>query len=109
MDFICFTEKYQQKKTNCIRDLLKNQQLLIIETYKKYRNKLNTLLRLAKQSYYCDLLDQEKNNIKNTWKVLNSIISFQNKAFALKNLFQIMQPILVPYKLLRTLINTLLT
>ena len=35
-----------------------------IESYKKYRNKLNTLLRLAKRNYYCDLLDQEKNNIK---------------------------------------------
>ena len=50
-----------------------------IESYKKYRNKLNTLLRLAKRNYYCDLLDQEKNNIKNTWKVLNSIIRTKTK------------------------------
>ena len=45
-----------------------------IDKYKKFRNKLNSLLRFAKQSYYCDMLDKERNNIKNTWKVLNSII-----------------------------------
>lgn len=45
-----------------------------IETYKKYRNRLRYVLRLAKQSYYSDLFKRERNNMKNTWKVLNSII-----------------------------------
>ena len=44
------------------------------ESYKKYRNKLNTTLRLAKQNYFSNLLEKEKNNMRNTWKVLNSII-----------------------------------
>ena len=44
------------------------------EIYKKYRNKLNTTLRLAKQIYFSNLLGKEKNNMRNTWKVLNSII-----------------------------------
>ena len=44
------------------------------ETYRKYRNRLNYALRLAKQNYFSNLLEQEKNNMKNTWKILNSII-----------------------------------
>ena len=44
------------------------------EIYKKYRSKLNTTLRLAKQNYFSNLLEKEKNNMRNTWKVLNSII-----------------------------------
>ena len=45
-----------------------------IEKYKSYRNKLNSVLRLAKSNYYSVLLNQEKNNMRNTWKILNSII-----------------------------------
>ena len=45
-----------------------------IEKYKKYRNKLNSTLRLAKRNYFADLLEKEKNNMRNTWKVINSII-----------------------------------
>jgi hypothetical protein len=45
-----------------------------IDKYKRYRNKLNTILRLTKQSYFCDILEKEKFNMRNTWKVLNSII-----------------------------------
>ena len=44
------------------------------ETYRKYRNRLNYTLRLAKQNHFSNLLEQEKNNMRNTWKILNSII-----------------------------------
>ena len=35
---------------------------------------MNTTLRLAKQNYFSNVLEKEKNNMRNTWKVLNSII-----------------------------------
>ena len=41
------------------------------------RDKLNTLLRLAKKNYFSSQLDREKNNMKNkAWTILNSIPRF---------------------------------
>ena len=42
--------------------------------YKKYRNKLTHLLRIAKKSNFSKKLDKVKNNIKQTWKLLNNIM-----------------------------------
>ena len=39
-----------------------------------YKNKLTTILRNSEKMYYSTLLDKEKNNIKGTWKILNTII-----------------------------------
>ncbi len=50
-----------------------------VENYKRYRNKLNTLLRVAKRNHYANLLDMEKNNMRNTWKIINSIIRHKSK------------------------------
>ena len=50
-----------------------------ISKYKNYRNKLNTLLTLAKQNYFSSQLDREKHNMKNTWKILNSILRSSKK------------------------------
>ena len=44
-----------------------------------YRNKLNSLLRLSKQNYFSSQLDKEKHNMRNTWKVLNSILRCPKK------------------------------
>ena len=48
------------------------------ETYKKYRNRLNTTLRLAKQNYFSNVLEKEINNLRIAWKILNSIIRPNN-------------------------------
>ena len=42
--------------------------------YKAYRNKLTSILRYCDKNYYINLLEQEKNNVKGTWKILNTII-----------------------------------
>ena len=44
-------------------------------SYKRYKNKLNHYLRLAKPSYYEVKLKTLKNNIKRTWNILNQIIN----------------------------------
>ncbi len=60
-----------------------------IAKYKQYRNKLNSLLRTAKRNYYSELLEDEKNNMRNTWKIINSIIrkktKTSNEKFVLDN------------------------
>ena len=55
-----------------------------LEKFKKYRNKLNCTLRLAKQNYYCDLLKSEKNYMRNTWKIINSIIRSKSNTYSEK-------------------------
>ena len=44
------------------------------EKYRMYRNRLNCTLRLAKKNYFSNLLENENNNMRNTWKILNSIL-----------------------------------
>ena len=44
-------------------------------SYKRYKNKLNHYLRLAKRSYYEVKLKTLKNNIEGTWNILNQIIN----------------------------------
>jgi exonuclease III len=63
-----------RRKNILYNNSLKKTTDVNIVKYKKYRNKLNSTLRLAKQNYFCDLLEKEKNNMRNTWKVLNSIL-----------------------------------
>ena len=40
----------------------------------RYRNDLTSLLRSAKQNYYSEQFEKEKSSIKNTWKVINSVL-----------------------------------
>ena len=46
--------------------------------YKTMNNKVNRLLRTAKKNYFSTPLQKEKNNIKNTWKILNNILNKNN-------------------------------
>ena len=43
--------------------------------HKKFRNKLNHLLRIAKRKYYEGKLENAKSNTKNTWKILNEVLN----------------------------------
>ena len=35
-----------------------------------YRNKLSSLLKNAEKTYYADLLESNKSNLKKTWNIL---------------------------------------
>lgn len=43
--------------------------------YKEYRNKLNHSLRIAKRLYYGKKLNESKNNLRVTWRVLSDLIN----------------------------------
>ena len=43
--------------------------------YKIYRNLLSTLMKKSKKAYYDKYFERNRNNIKNTWKGIKSLIS----------------------------------
>ena len=45
-----------------------------LEKYKKYKNKLTKILRSCEKHYFDKILKEQSNNIRGTWKILNSII-----------------------------------
>ena len=49
------------------------------QLYKQYRNKLNKLLHIAEQQHYDNLLKENKNNLKSSWRIMKEIIS-KNKS-----------------------------
>ena len=57
------------------KKFLKSPSPLNESSYKRYKSKLNHYLRLAKGSYYEVKLKTLKNNIKETWNILNQIIN----------------------------------
>ena len=62
-------------RKDCTKSFLVNLLRFKMETYKKYRNRLNFALKLAKRNYFTTLSVKDKNNnnnnMRNTWKVLN--------------------------------------
>jgi transaldolase len=52
----------------------KNEQI-----YKKYKNKLNHVIKTAKKKYYESLLIKHKQNSRMVWKTLNEILNKPNK------------------------------
>ena len=45
--------------------------------YTRYRNVLTKVLRIAKRNYYYTQFENEKNNVKNTWKIIHSVLNKQ--------------------------------
>ena len=55
--------------------------------YKAYRNKLNTLIRIAKCNYFSGRFESVKNNLKETWKLINQVINKSKRKPSLPNTF----------------------
>ena len=50
-----------------------NKKNSIIE-YKMYRHLYNRLIRIAKEAYYSEQIEQHRGNISKTWKILNKLL-----------------------------------
>lgn len=63
------------KKRNSLIKKLKNEPTneCLKKQIKEFRNKLNSEIRTLKNKYYNKLFDDKKNNIKETWKLLNEV------------------------------------
>ena len=64
-----------KKKRNLYVKFLKRRSSESEQRYKTYKNKLNSIMTRCKKDYYTNLLQSHKNNIKETWKVLNGILN----------------------------------
>ena len=76
-----------RKKNNLYKRFLNNPNSQIEIKYKQYRNKLNHSLRIAKRLYFENKIEQHKNDIKSTWKVLNEILNRKNCQRKLPSIF----------------------
>ena len=57
------------------KKMIKNKSFTKINYYKKYKNILTSLLRLSKKLYYSNKINNNKNNIKYTWSIINNLIN----------------------------------
>lgn len=63
-----------KKKNNLYKKLIKNRTSEAELKYKKYKNKLTSILREAKKDYYAELLNSKRNDIQGIWNTLNNVM-----------------------------------
>ena len=81
-------QKACKKKNTLYKDFLKKRTIEAELTYKTYKNKLVRIMKSSKRDYYSKVLEENKSNIKNTWKVLNDIIKKGAGKITFPNYFQ---------------------
>ena len=64
-----------KQKNKLYKQYLKRRSDDVFCKYKNYKNKLTSILRKAERMHYLSQLDNVRNNLTKTWKILNSIIS----------------------------------
>ena len=76
------------KKKNRLYKMFLSCRSLAAETiYKTYKNKLTSILRLSKKTYYSKLLVEHRNNIAETWQILRTVIGKHLKHSSYPNHF----------------------
>lgn len=68
------------REKNRLERLAKLWPLTYGETFRKYRNKLSTILRNAKNQYYKEKLKLNQGNPKFHWNTINSLLGGTSKA-----------------------------
>ena len=68
-------QKSIKTKYNLYKKYLRHPSLHNETRYKKYKNRLNHLLKIPKRNHYDDKFENAKGNLKQTWKILNEIIN----------------------------------
>ena len=63
------------RKTKLYKDVVHKKSLEAESKYKKYRNILSKIIRDAKRLYYQRLFQENKNNGRKTWQLLNEVTS----------------------------------
>ena len=62
------------KKNMLYRQFLRNRCPQSENKYKRYKNRLTSILRVSEKMHYSKLLEQNVNNSKGTWKILNNVL-----------------------------------
>ena len=55
-----------------------NPSVINLNKYKRYRNKLTSVIRLARKTYYSNEMKKNKNNTNSVWKLINTLIGGKN-------------------------------
>lgn len=76
-----------KKKNHLYRLFMKSRTKVAEKRYKIYKNRLTNIMRENKKNYYQRLLEQHRNNIQGTWKILNDIIKNGRKEHVLPSYF----------------------
>ena len=63
------------EKNKLYRQQLENKSERNRVKYRSYRNKLNSIIRFARQNYFENKFNKFNNDTKNTWKVLREILN----------------------------------
>ena len=64
-----------KKKNILYKRFLKSRSEVAEIRYKSYKNKLTSILRQCEKEYYSNLLEESKQNIKETWKIVNKLLN----------------------------------
>ena len=64
-----------KRKSKLYHRYVNNPSVSNENTYKRFKNKLNHLLRMAKRECYENQIKYAESNIKHTWKILNELIN----------------------------------
>ena len=76
-----------KRKNKLYHMYLKHPNATTEARYKAYKNKLNHVLRVSKRRYINDQLNSYIGDMKNTWRVLNTIIDNKNRVSRLPERF----------------------
>ena len=69
-----------KRKNELYKIFLNNKSPVNENKYKRYRNKVTKLVRKAKKKYYCKTFRESKNDVKQTWNVINSVLRKSEKS-----------------------------
>ena len=66
-------------KNKLYKRYLRHRTDVHLQEYKIYRNRLTSVIRTAKKTYFNELFMHSNNSIKNTWQNINSLICNNNR------------------------------
>jgi hypothetical protein len=79
------------------------------QKFKSYRNKLNHLLKIAKRHHYCCKFDLARNDLKQTWTILKSLINRTKTMSKFPDIFKNNQTVISDPQLIADSFNSYFT
>ena len=78
-----------KRKNKLYKKYLQNRNLLTETKYKIFKNRLTHSIRIAKRLYFDKSLMENKSNLKETWKILNSVINKKRGKSKMNSVFNV--------------------
>lgn len=81
--------KSVNRKNRLYKMTLRNPSVEVQAKYKKYKNKLNHCIRLAKKNYYAEKIAINRNNMKSTWNTISEVLNRRKSKKQLPSIFKL--------------------